>query len=48
MDRNLLLHLHGATHRPVYAIEHDEQGIPAGLDDPAAMLFDRGVYQLPP
>ena len=38
MDRNLLLHLHGTAHRPVDAVEHDEQGIAAGLDDPAAML----------
>jgi hypothetical protein len=24
-DRNLLLYLHCAAHRPVYAIEHDQQ-----------------------
>ena len=25
MDRNLLLHLNGTTHRPIDAIEHDQQ-----------------------
>ena len=46
MDRNLLLHLHSATHRPIDAIKHDEQRVAAGLDDPAAMLIDRRVYQV--
>ena len=46
VDRNLLLHLDGTAHRPVNAIEHDEQGIAAGLDDPAAMLVNRWVYQV--
>ena len=46
MDRNLLLHLHGAAHRSVDAIEHDEQRIAAGLDDPAAMLVDCWVDQV--
>jgi hypothetical protein len=26
-DRDLLLYLHGAAHRPVYAIEHDQQRV---------------------
>ena len=46
VDRHLLLHLHGAAHRPVDAVEHDEQGIAAGLDDPATMLLDRWVDQV--
>ena len=46
VDRNLLLHLHGAPHRPVDAVEHDEQRVAASLDDPATMLLDRWVYQL--
>ena len=40
---DLLLHLHGTAHRPVDAIEHDEQRVAAGIDDPAAVLLDRGV-----
>ena len=44
MDRNLLLHLHGIAHRPVDAVEYDQQGITAGLDDPATMLRYRRVY----
>ena len=48
MDRNLLLHLHGAAHRSVDAVEHDEQRVAAGLDDPAAMLLDRRVDQVAP
>ena len=46
MDRNLLLHLHGAAHRSVDAIEHDEQGVAASLDDPAAMLLMAGSIRL--
>ena len=46
VDRNLLLHLHGTAHRPVDAVEHDQQGVAAGLDDPAAMLLDRRVDQV--
>ena len=42
-DWNLLLHLHGATDRPVDAVEHDEQGIATCLHDPAAVLLDRRV-----
>ena len=45
-DRHLLLHLNGTSYRPVDAVEHDEQGIAASLDDPATMLLDRRVYQV--
>ena len=41
MDRNLLLHLYGASRCPFDAIEHDQQQITPGLNDPAAMLIDR-------
>ena len=33
-----LLHLHGAPYRPIDAVEHDQQGIAASLDDPTTML----------
>ena len=46
VGRNLLLHLDGTAHRPVNAIEHDEQGIAPSLDDFAAMLLDRRVDQV--
>ena len=46
MDRNLLLYLHSTAHGPVNAVEHDEQRIATGLDDPAAVLFDRWVDQV--
>ena len=42
----LLLHLHGTAHRSVDAVEHHEQGIAPGVDDPAAMLLDRWVDQV--
>ena len=42
---HLLLHLHGTAHRAVDAVEHDEQGVASGLNDPAAMLVDRRVDQ---
>jgi hypothetical protein len=48
MARNLLLHLHGAAHCPVDAIEYDEQRIPAGLDDPAAMFLDGWINEVLP
>ena len=38
VDGNLLLHLHRTTHGPVYAIEHNQQGIAARLDDPTVMF----------
>ena len=47
MDGNLLLHLHGTAHRPVNAIEYDQQRIASSLNNPAAMLIDRRVYQVP-
>ena len=47
VDRNLLLHLHRTAHRPVNAVKHDEKGIATGLNDPAAVLIDRRVYQVP-
>ena len=46
MNRNLLLHLYGATHRPVDAVEHNEQGVATSLNDPAAVLLYRRVYQV--
>ena len=33
MDVNLLLYLHSTTHRPIDAVEDDEQGVTAGLND---------------
>ena len=48
VDRNFLLHLHGTAHRPIDAIEHDEQGVAARLDDPAAVLLNRRIDQVLP
>ena len=45
-DRHLLLHLNGTSHRPVDAVEHNEQGVTPSLDDPATMLLYRPVYQV--
>ena len=42
---HLLLHLDGTLHRPINAIEHDEQGVTARIDDPTAMLGDSWVDQ---
>src|SRR5665811_2091828 len=42
-DRNLLLHRDGTAHRPVNAIEYDEERVAAGLNDPAAMLINRWI-----
>jgi hypothetical protein len=47
VDRNLLLHLHGTPHRPVNAVEYDEQRVSSGLDDPTVMLADRGIDYFP-
>ena len=47
VDWYLLLNRHGTAHRPVDAVEYDQQRIASGLNDPAAMLIDRRVYQLP-
>jgi hypothetical protein len=38
MTWGLLLYFHGAAHRPVDAVEYDQQRIPTGLYDPTAML----------
>ena len=46
VDRYLLLNLHGTAHRSVDAVEHNEQRIAARLDDPAAMLINRGIDNL--
>ncbi len=40
---NLLLHFDRAAHCPFDAIEHDQQRIACGLNDPPAMLVDRRV-----
>ena len=48
VDRNLLLHLDGTAHRSVDAVEYDEQGIAAGLNNPATMLINRGIDHLSP
>ena len=45
MDWHLLLHLDGTAHGAVDAVEYDQQRIAPGLDDPAAMLADRGIDQ---
>jgi hypothetical protein len=37
----------GTTHRSVYAIEYDEQRAASSLDDPAAVLLDGRVDQVP-
>ena len=42
----LLLHLHGTAHCSVDAVEHNEQGVAPGVDDPAAILLDRWVDQV--
>ena len=47
IDEHLLLHPHGTARRPINAIENDEQGIAPGLNDPAAVLLDRGVDYVP-
>ena len=43
VDRNLLLHLRGAAHRSVNAVEHDQEGVTLSLDDPTTMLVNRWV-----
>jgi hypothetical protein len=43
MKWDLLLCLHGKAHGPIYAVEYDQQGVPTGLYDPTAMLFDRRI-----
>ena len=44
--RDLLLHLHGTAHRPVDAVECDQQRIAPGLNDPATVLLDGGIDYL--
>jgi hypothetical protein len=44
--RNLLLHLHGTPHGPVDTVEGDEQGVATRLNDPAAVLLNRGIDHL--
>jgi hypothetical protein len=46
MHRNLLLHFHGTAHGSVDAVEHNKEGVTASLDDPAAVLLDRGIDQV--
>jgi hypothetical protein len=42
-----MLHLHGTPPRPVYAVEHDQQGVATRLDDPASVFLDGRVYEVP-
>jgi len=42
------LYRNGTTHCSVYAVEQDEKGIAACLDDLATVLLDRRVDQVPP
>jgi hypothetical protein len=42
---NLLLYVHGATHRSINGVDHHEQRIAPGVDDPAAVLVDRWIDQ---
>jgi hypothetical protein len=45
--RHLLLHLDGASHSAIDAVEDDEQGVAASLHDSTAVLADGRVYQVP-
>jgi hypothetical protein len=47
-DWNLLLYVHGAPHRAINAVEHHEQGVTCGIDEPTAMLGDSWVNQSAP
>jgi hypothetical protein len=40
---NMLLHFRGTADRPINAVEHDQQRVAPGLNDPAAMFFDRRI-----
>jgi hypothetical protein len=42
----LLLDLQGTAHRPIDAVEHDEQSIARGVNNPSAVLGDCGIDQL--
>jgi hypothetical protein len=46
ISRYLLLDVHGATHRPVNAVEYHEQRVAAGLQNPAAVLPDYQIDQV--
>ena len=37
------LHPHGTAHCAIDAVEHDEQGVTCGIDDPTAVVSDRRV-----
>src|SRR5262249_45950913 len=37
------LHRHGGTHRSIDTVEHGEQRVARGLDDPATTSIDRGI-----
>jgi hypothetical protein len=47
VDRDLFLDLNGTAHRPVYAVEYDQQRIATSLHDFAAMLADCRIDQIP-
>jgi hypothetical protein len=45
VQRNLLLHLHRALHRTVDAVERNQQGVAAGLHQPAAEFANCRIDQ---
>ena len=45
---HFLLYLHSTAHRPINAVEDDEQGVTCGIDEPTAMLGDSWVNQSAP
>jgi hypothetical protein len=45
-DRDLLLHTHSKSHRAIRTLEHHEQRITGGVDDPAAMLGNSRIDQV--
>jgi hypothetical protein len=47
-DRDLLLHSERTPHSTVDAVEHHEQRITTGVDDPATIRSYRRVYDLAP
>jgi hypothetical protein len=38
-----LLHLYRTSHRPINAIEYDEERVASCLKDPATVFVDRGI-----
>jgi hypothetical protein len=48
IHRHLLLHFDRAAHRAVDAVKSDEQGIPASLYDPTAVLANGWIDQRSP